>query len=446
MKFQPPKGTRDLLPEDANKLHKIIEICRTVFEKYGFEPLITPAFESFELLSAKGGLGEAVKDEIYYFKDKSDRELGLRFDLTMPLARVVSSTSLPKPFKRYAIDKVWRYDNPAFLRFREFWQADIDVIGSNNMLSDVECVSAVCEILDSLGFKNYFIRVNSRKLLQNEFERIVKKDELIEVFRTIDKLDKIGLEGVEEELKKKNLEPKNILKILKTENLKDVPDNEGKKELIEFFSLAKKLGIDKKLKFDISLVRGLEYYTSVVFEVNLGAKVSCGGGGRYDNLIKNIGGQDLPATGISLGLDRILEVMKENKMSKTEKTNTKVFVANVDNNVIDDAVKIVQQLRKNGINSQMDLMGRSFGKQLEYASNSQIPYVVIVGRDEAKKKTFKLKDMKTGKQRNLALKNIISQLLKMEKTNVTKDILGSLKGWKINTQKALDKLDREEDG
>ena len=169
MKFQPPKGTRDLLPEDASKLQKIIEVCRNVFEKYGFQPLITPAFENFEMLAAKGGLGEAVKDEIYYFKDKSDRELGLRFDLTMPLARVSSSASLQKPFKRYAIDKVWRYDNPGSLRYREFWQADVDVVGSKSLLADVECLTAICEVLDSLEFKDYKIRVNSRKLLQNEF-------------------------------------------------------------------------------------------------------------------------------------------------------------------------------------------------------------------------------------------------------------------------------------
>lgn len=410
MKFQPPKGTRDLLPEDASKLQKIIEVCRIVFEKYGFQQLITPAFESFELLSAKGGLGEAVKDEIYYFKDKSDRELGLRFDLTMPLARVVSSTSLPKPFKRYAIDKVWRYDNPASLRFREFWQADIDVVGSNSFISDVECLAAVCEILDKLGFKDYKIRVNSRKLLQNEFERIVDKEKTVEVFRSIDKLDKIGFEGVETELKNKGFDPANILKILKLNELNKIPDNDGKKNLEELFALAKNLGIDKKLQFDISLVRGLEYYTSVVFEVGLGAKVSCGGGGRYDNLIKTVGGQDLPATGISLGLDRILEVMKENKMFKEEKDNTKIFVANVDNSVINDVIRIVKQLRENNINSQMDLMERNFGKQLEYASNAQIPYVLIIGKEELKKKKFKLKDMKTGKQKDISLKEIISLL------------------------------------
>lgn len=410
MKFQPPKGTRDLLPEDASKLQKIIEVCRDVFEKYGFSQLITPAFESFELLSAKGGLGEAVKDEIYYFKDKSDRELGLRFDLTMPLARVVSSTSLPKPFKRYQIEKVWRYDNPASLRYREFWQADIDVVGSSSLLADVECLVAIGEILDKLGFEDYYIRVNNRKLLQKEFEKIIAKEKLIEVFRTIDKLDKIGPEGVGAELKNKGIEPKKILEILKTKNLKDIPNNEGKKELEELFDLAKNFGIEKKIKFDISLVRGLEYYTSVVFEVNLGAKVSCGGGGRYDNLIKTVGGQDLPATGISLGLDRILEVMKENKMFKSEKSNTKVFVANADSSVLNDTIKIVKQLRENNINAQMDLMERNFSKQLEYASNLDIPYVLIVGKKELKKKKFKLKDMKTGKQKELALKKIISLL------------------------------------
>ncbi len=410
MKFQPPKGTRDLLPEDASKLQQIIEVCRDVFEKYGFGPLITPAFESFELLSAKGGYGEAVKDEIYYFKDKSDRELGLRFDLTIPLARVVSSMSLPKPFKRYQIAQAWRYDNPASLRFREFWQADIDTVGSKSPLSDIECLAAICEILDRLGFRDYKIRINSRNLLQREFEKVVDKEKIVEVFRTIDKLDKIGFEGVEVELKNKGLKPDNILKVLKANELSKIPDSESKRELEELFNLAKEIGRDKKFQFDISLVRGLEYYTSFVFEVSVGAKVSCGGGGRYDNLIKIVGGQDLPAVGISLGLDRILEVMKENKMFKTEKSSVKVFVTSVDNSVLDDVVRTVAELRRNNISSQMDLMERNFGKQLEYANKINIPYVLVVGKEELKKKKFKLKDMKTGEQREVSLKQAISQL------------------------------------
>ena len=411
MKFQPPKGTRDLLPEDASKLQKIIEVCRDVFEKYGFSPLITPAFESFELLSAKGGLGEAVKEEIYYFKDKSDRELGLRFDLTMPLARVVSSTSLPKPFKRYQIEKVWRYDNPQAKRWREFFQADIDVVGSKSLLADAECIAAVCEILDKLGFKDYKIRISNRKIIQEVIEKVVSSDKIQEVLRILDKFDKIGRKGIKEELEKKGFDSEKIIsEIAKFEELQDLSSNEGANEVSEVENLVEKIygkNIYDKVIFDITLVRGLEYYTGMVYEINLGAKVSCGGGGRYDNLIKTIGGQDLPATGISLGLDRILEVMKENKVFKTEKGGTKVFVANVEDSVINDTIKIVKQLRENNINAQMDLMERSFGKQLEYASNSQIPYVLIVGKEELKRKRFKLKDMKTGKQRELNLKKII---------------------------------------
>jgi len=414
MKFQPPKGTRDLLPEDASKLQKIIEVCRDVFEKYGFSPLITPAFESFELLSAKGGLGEAVKEEIYYFKDKSDRELGLRFDLTMPLARVVSSTSLPKPFKRYQIEKVWRYDNPQAKRWREFFQADIDVVGSKSLLADAECIAAVCEILDKLGFKDYKIRISNRKIIQEVIEKVVSSDKIQEVLRILDKFDKIGRKGIKEELEKKGFDSEKIIsEIAKFEELQDLSSNEGANEVSEVENLVEKIygkNIYDKVIFDITLVRGLEYYTGMVYEINLGAKVSCGGGGRYDNLIKTIGGQDLPATGISLGLDRILEVMKENKVFKTEKGGTKVFVANVEDSVINDTIKIVKQLRENNINAQMDLMERSFGKQLEYASNSQIPYVLIVGKEELKRKRFKLKDMKTGKQRELNLKKIISLL------------------------------------
>lgn len=411
MKFQPPKGTRDLLSEDASKLQKIIEVCKDTFEKYGFSPLITPAFESFELLSAKGGLGEAVKDEIYYFKDKSNRELGLRFDLTMPLARVVSSTSLPKPFKRYQIDKVWRYDNPQSKRWREFFQADIDVVGSSSLLADVECLAAVCEVLDRLGFKEYTIRVNSRKVLQEFVEKFVKPAQALDVFRIIDKKDKIGLEGIKQELDKLGVSSKPLVeKLVEKDLLKKLDISEGRKELNRFFDLAKEFGISDKLKFDLTLVRGLEYYTGMVYEINLGVEVSCGGGGRYDNLIKAVGGQDMPATGISLGLDRILEVMKENKMFETEKGNTKVFVANVDNTVIKNVIMIAKELRKNNINAQMDLMERNFGKQLEYASNSQIPYVLIVGKEEIKKKKFKLKDMKTGRQKEFSLTKIISLL------------------------------------
>lgn len=424
MKFQTPKGTRDLMPEDAAKMQKVIDTARSVFESYGFLPLFTPAFESFELLSAKGGLGEAVKDEIYYFKDKSDRELGLRFDLTMPLARVVvSNPQIPKPFKRYAIGKVWRYDQPQAMRWREFWQADVDVIGSRSTLADAECLEAICECLNRLGFESYYIRINNRKLMQTIFGKLLgsDKEKIVGAFRTIDKLEKISEDNVKEELKSNGVSDKNIEKIFKLIKIsgsnksilskikKKYGENEGVKELAELLKYAKIFGIGKKLKIDLSLVRGLDYYTGLVFEVSLGEKVSCGGGGRYDNLMGVVGGASLPATGISLGLDRIVEVMKDTNLFEKRESSVKVFVANV-GETIKDAINIASKLRKRGISTQTDLMDRDLTKQLEYADSSAIPYVVIVGEEELRKKKFKLKDMIKKTEVELSLMDIIRKL------------------------------------
>lgn len=414
MKFQTPKGTRDLSSADATNMYKIIRTAISVFQKFGFEPLITPAFESFDLLSAKGGLGEAVKDEIYFFKDKSNRELGLRFDLTMPFARVIASNpQLPKPFKRYSIDKVWRYDNPQAMRWREFWQADIDVAGTNSVLADVECIAAACEVLDKIGFKEYKVRVNNRKILQGIFNKLVDKEKINDAFRIVDKLEKIGPDNVEKELEKIGAKGKKLLQLIKTplQKLeKDEPEiKQGFKEISDLMDYAKMFGIEKKLVVDLSLVRGLEYYTGLVFEINLGVGVSCGGGGRYDNLIEKISGQKIPATGISLGLDRILEVMKEKNLIETENT-TKVFVANVDDSSRKYAIEIANELRKNKINCQIDLMEKNIGRQLEYVDSAKIPFTIIIGKEEVKKKKIKLKDMKKKTERVMSITEAIKIL------------------------------------
>jgi histidyl-tRNA synthetase len=416
MKFQPPKGMRDFLPEDAIKFNRLIKIVKSTFEKYGFEPLFSPALESFELLSAKGGLGEAVKDEIYCFKDKSKRELGLRFDLTMPLARIVSSNpQLPKPFKRYQIERVWRYDNPQALRYREFWQADIDTVGSSGLDADAEVIAAICEVLEKLGFDDFKIRISDRRLIQEFLKKTLSIENWVDITKSLDKKDKVGEEKVKDELKLKGLDDRQIKQIFDflmgditfvgSEKFKDTLD-------VDLENLIKRIGeygFGKYVEKDLFLVRGLEYYTSFVFEVTLGAKVSCGGGGRYDNLIKLVGGQDLPATGISLGLDRIFEVMKEREMKIFDlpKTRVKVFVASVNENVKGDVVKIAQKLREENVSCQTDLMNRNLTKQLEYADNLGIPYVLIVGEREVRSKKFKLKDMKKKTEKNLKLDEII---------------------------------------
>jgi histidyl-tRNA synthetase len=417
--FQTPKGTRDWLPDEAERWQTVIDTVKKAFEKYGFRPMETPAFESFELLAAKGGIGEAVKDEIYYFKDKGGRELGLRFDLTVPLARVLANNAnLPKPFKRYQIGKVWRYDNPQAGRFREFWQADVDTIGSSNMLADVECVAAVCEALEQLGFKEIKVRLNNRQLLQALFLKAgVKEKDLVEAFRSVDKMDKIGADGVKRELDGKGIAWKGIEEIIKLRGgvLEKIEDKygavEGLAELKEFLKYAKLLGIDKYLEIDLSLVRGLEYYTGPVFEVMIGdAKLSCGGGGRYDKLIKIFGGPDLPATGISIGLNRVVGLMEESGMFKTD-LSKKVFVASVNDFVRADAAKICQKLRKDGVIAETDLADRKLSRQMEYAAALGFAYVIIVGPKELAEKKVRLRDMKTGKEKDVPVDKVAKEVL-----------------------------------
>lgn len=418
-KFQPPKGTRDLLPEEMRKLQKVVDVLRCIFEKYGFQPLETPAFEDFALLSAKGGAGEAIKDEIYYFKDKSERELGLRFDLTVPLARVLANNiELPKPFKRYQIGKVWRYDNPQAMRWREFWQADVDTIGSSSMLSDVECVACFIECLQKLGFKDFYVRINNRKLIESILFHVkIPKDKVIDVFRVLDKLDKIGFEGVKKELNALGVNSERILGIIKMPGSnKEILDNierefgmgEGTNELKEFLDFAKNFGIERYLKLDLSLVRGLEYYTGPVFEIMIKkANISIAGGGRYDKLIKIMGGPDLSATGISLGLDRLVTLMEEFKMFKDD-SEKRFFVAPISDNIKNEAIKICQDLRNQGMVCDMDLMERNISKQLDYANSMDFPYVIIIGEEEIEKKQVKIKNMKTGKESLVKIKELLN--------------------------------------
>src|SRR3989338_5157686 len=214
--FQPPRGTRDLLPEEAMKAQFIMDTARAVFEKWGFDPLETPAFEDFALLTAKSG--EAIKDEIYHFRDKSDRDLGLRFDFTVPLARVVASNpALPKPFKRYQMGTVWRYDRPGAGRYREFRQADVDIVGAPGAEADAEVVACACEVLQKIGISNFSVRVNNRKIINSFLSKT--NGNPLDILRSMDKLDKIGEEGVKQELETKGVKDvDSILKFIKTKD------------------------------------------------------------------------------------------------------------------------------------------------------------------------------------------------------------------------------------
>lgn len=412
MKFQTPRGTRDFLPEQMIKRQYVIDKIRSVFEKWGFDPLETPAFEDWGLLSAKGGGGEEVKKEIYYFKDKSERELGLRFEFTVSLARVVANNpQLPKPFKRYQMGPVWRYDRPGSGRWREFWQIDADIVGSKDILADAEVVCVACNALSELGFRDFRILLNSRRLMENVFLEIgIEKERAEEAFRSIDKLKKIGIDGVEKELKDKEFPPEQIKKILISLNsCKEFKSKEvlgSLKELEDLVKIIGDFGYGKNIEIDFSLLRGLDYYTGPVFEIVIGEnKQSVSGGGRYENLVQLVGGNSTPATGLALGIERIIEIMEERNMFPQKKTNTKIFVASIKSEMIDEVIKICKKLRALGISCEYDIMNRSLQKQLAYTNAKGIQYVIFVGEKEIKENVFKLKNMSSGKEFLLSLEN-----------------------------------------
>ncbi len=407
-KFQPPRGTRDLFPQEMMKMQFIMDTARAVFERWGFDPLDTPAFEDFELLTAKSG--EAIKDEIYYFRDKSDRELGLRFDFTVPLARVVASNpNLPKPFKRYQIGTVWRYDRPGAGRYREFRQADIDIVGAPGTDADAEVVACACEVLRNIGVSNFSVRVNNRKII-NSFLSQTNGNPL-DILRSMDKLDKIGEAGVKEELESKGVkDADSILKFIKTNEIskvssliKDENGRQGLKELQGLVERLERFGVP--VKAGMSLVRGLEYYTGNVFEIiqsdNTSSGLTITAGGCYDDMIETFGGKPTPATGISLGVDRLANLIQ----LEFGKTKVNVYIANA-GNTKEKCREIAKELRDFGLNAEYDLLDRPLGKQLEYVNSKGIRFAIVIGENEIKSGTIKLRDMQTGSEKEIELRNL----------------------------------------
>lgn len=417
MSTKPVKGMRDLLPEDKILLDSVLDTIKETFEEYGFDPLETPALESFDMLSAKGAGGPEILKETYNFEDQAGRRIGLRYDLTVPLARVMARfPNLPKPFKRYQIGKVWRYGDVAKGRLRELWQADIDTIGSSSMKADAEIIACSVIIFRKLGFKRFVVRINNRKQLNSLLKSVgVPSGKYNSVLRIVDKLEKIGRKGVEEELKEKGFFKEMIDELLRTITSKTdfkklkLEDNTGIEELKELMKYLKIMKI-KEAKIDLSLARGLDYYTGTIFEINAGKEVgSVAGGGRYDEMIGRFSGTDVPAVGISFGPNRIVELMTSKKIVK-KPTLVKVFVASTGEDVDDYTVKLTQNLREKGISADFNLLGRNLTKQIDYANRKGIPFVVIVGPKEIKKKKVTLKNMKTGKEKLINLTELYKSI------------------------------------
>lgn len=424
-----PIGTRDFLPEEMIVREYVIGSIRKVFEEYGYDPMETPAIELGEVLRGKYGEEERL---IYEFKDRGGRDLALRYDLTVPLSRVMASNPhLPKPFKRYQISRVWRYDNPQKGRYREFWQCDVDIVGSKSMLADAEIIMLATDVFKALGFDDFKIRINNRKILDAIcIYAGVEEDRRLEVLRTIDKVDKIGIEGFAETLKKAGFSEDCVQKILEFIRIEGNPSKvleiaskklsnqpsvaEGIGELEQLVEILTGLGVEeRRYLVDLSLSRGLDYYTGPIYEVVITKpKIgSLSGGGRYDKLVKDLGGVDIPATGISFGLERIIDVMRELKMVSLPKTKTMVLVSAIDESTSLQALKIGLELRKAGIPVRTDVAGeRKIAKQLKYADSLGIPYVIIVGQTEMSKGVLKFRLMEKREERDMKLKEIIEFL------------------------------------
>ena len=424
----PVKGMRDFPPQDMILRQKVFAIVRNVFERYGFEPFETPAIELAKTLKGKYGEEEKL---IYEFEDRGGRKLALRYDQTVPLARyIIENPEISKPFKRYVIGKAWRAEEVRRGRYREFYQCDIDIIGAKSILADAEVVACALDALNNLNLGDVTIRLNNRKILAAIIKYAgVNEKKVIQTIRAIDKLDKIGEKGVKEELKKLKLKAKEIKKILEIISISGKSNAVilkakkiigkikegvgGLEELQELIDYLKECGI-KNFIVDLSLARGLDYYTGNIFEIASKDKKigSLGGGGRYDKLISKLSNErvDLSAVGISLGIERIIEIIKEKKLIQTPSTVVEVYVLPINKKVIDKAIKIAKTLRENGFNCEIDLMGRKISKQLEYASSKGIPKVIIVGEKDLAKRKVTIRDMKTGKEEKVNIKDITKVL------------------------------------
>jgi histidyl-tRNA synthetase len=390
------KGFRDFLPGEAKKRQFVIDKLKMVFEQFCFEPLETPALEYEEILTGKyGSEGEKL---IYRFTDNGDRRVAMRYDQTVPLARVVAQyqNQLPTPFKRYQIQPVWRAENTQKGRYREFMQCDIDITGFKNNSADAEIIAATVKSFEALGFENFKVLVNDRAVFGN----LPQKAILI-----IDKLKKIGPEKVKIDLKENGFDP---------EILEKIQNTKPTESLMLTMKVAERMGVDnEKVQFSPTLARGLDYYTGTIIEVESPdyPTGSLGGGGRYDNLIGIFAGIQIPSVGFSFGFDRIIEAMDLLGLFPKNLITTKVLVTIFGIDFANESAKVANSLRKNNINTEIWLDPESkIEKQLKYANQKNIPYTIILGPEEVRNNVVTLKNMITREQLTISLDQAINNL------------------------------------
>ena len=438
-----PKGTRDYNPDEMKKREYLFEVFKYTFNLYGFNCIETPSMENSEVLNGKYGeegdrLIYRILDSGNFLKNIDNKKnissnnlksqiskKGLRYDLTVPFARYVSMNrdKITMPFKRYQIQPVWRADRPQKGRFREFYQCDVDYIGTKSIVCESEIISLVYSIFNKLKFDNFEIKLNNRKILLGISEELNFKNKFEKFCILIDKIDKIGVSGLQKEMKLNKFPTSSIKKLISLIELKG--NNSSKINYVKTFLSNSKIGLEgiseienlMKIKndftLDFTLARGLSYYTSTIFEVvpkNNDIGSLCGGG-RYDDLTEIFGYKNISGIGISFGIERIIEVLNTNNLfPKKIESNNNVLISYLSNDLIKNSLKLANKLREKGIPTDLYSEKAKLKKQLQYANNNNIPFVIIIGEDEIKNKKYMLKNMKDGNQNLLTINEIINKM------------------------------------
>ena len=446
-----PKGTRDFNPQEMGRRNYIFDTLKKVFKKYGYQEIQTPTMENLDTLTGKYGdegdqlifkvlnsgdylskVGSPLNDFNSQTLTPKISEKALRYDLTVPFARyvVMHQNDIGLPFKRFQIQPVWRADRPQRGRYREFYQCDVDVVGSDSLLNEAEFICIYDEALSSLGLTDFSIKINNRKILTGIAEIMGKPDAIIDLTVAIDKLDKIGLEGVEKELLSKGFTETDLERLkpvillqgdndTKLQSLKTIlaSSETGLKGIEEIYTVLNYLSafeIKKaKIEFDLTLARGLNYYTGCIFEVktNEAQMGSIGGGGRYDDLTGMFGLKGLTGSGISFGADRIYDVLEELQLFPTHtQQTTQVLICVFGKEEETYSLSILNHFRKNNISAELYPFGAKIKKQMQYANDKNIPYAIIVGSEEMNTGQLTFKNMLTGEQEKLSLEEITLSL------------------------------------
>jgi histidyl-tRNA synthetase len=453
-----PKGTRDFSASEMVKRNHIFNTISAVFKKYGYQEIQTPTMENLTTLTGKYGdegdklIFKVLNSGDYLSNIPTDKlesrnsqlliseisEKALRYDLTVPFARyvVMHRNEISFPFKRFQIQPVWRADRPQKGRYREFYQCDADVVGSESLINEAEFVLIYQDALSKLGLKDFTIKINNRKILSGIAEIIGKPELIVDMTVAIDKLDKIGLDGVTKELIERGFDENDIKKLMpiilltgsneqkldslravlsfSETGLKGIAEIEAIFDFLNLLTSNKQTNLNKSLELDITLARGLNYYTGAIFEVktNEVAMGSIGGGGRYDDLTGMFGLSDLTGVGISFGADRIYDVLEELKLfPQSTSESTRVLISNFDEKAEKYALPLLQTLREKGISAEIYPSSAKLKKQMTYADDKNIPFVILIGSDEMETGLLSFKNMKSGEQQKLTTEEIASILL-----------------------------------